>query len=170
MLDTMHERDGPEKRMCAHADSYRCGRHCTLPQTVWVEATQCVTVRILTAFLANSTATEWMFPVVPSAVIFAVRILTVPPCVASTQTVGSIVHCRPQLCESAYDKDCHKCVAPALPFMHSVPSASSTRTLFILWRLGSGTRLCRKTSVRILLFDSVFSCPPPSKLKLSLGP
>ena len=55
MLDTMQERDGPEKRMCTYADSYRCGRHCTLPQTVWVEAAQCVTVRILTAFLANST-------------------------------------------------------------------------------------------------------------------
>ena len=170
MLDTMHERDGPEKRMCAYADSYTCGQQCTIPQTVWVEATQCVTVRIVTAFLANSTAKEWMFPAVPSAVVFAVRILTVTPCVASTQAVGSNVQCRPSYVNLHTTRIATNPLLRPVPFMHSVQSASSTRTLFILWRLGPGTRVCRKTSLRILLFDSVFSSPPPSELKLSLGP
>ena len=42
--------------------------------TQTVEATQGVTIRILTAFLANSTGTEWTLSVVLSAIIFAVRI------------------------------------------------------------------------------------------------
>ena len=96
--------------------------------TVRVDATQGVTVRILTA---NTIAESTIDNVHSVPVLFArnaVRFLTVRPCVASTQTVCSTAV---QAYENLYTTiTAVNVFLGSVPCMHGVQNASSTSSLF----------------------------------------